>query len=151
MKRKHVKYLFQDWLEKKLYGRKRNKVEAHLEDCEDCRMYYQKLSTIINRPELLSIKELQPDPYLPTRIKSVLEKEISEDSNSKSFYFLRWIISTGVLIVAFGMGIFLGNGLYTSFRKQVENELISAYYEALSRDTISDRLTYFVDIQEEEE
>jgi len=150
MKRKHVKYLFQDWLEKKLDGQNRNKVEVHLEDCEDCRIYYQKLSTIINQPKSSSIKNLQPDPYLPTRIKSLLEKEISEDSDSRSFYLLRWIISTGVLIVAFSMGIFLGNGLYTSFRKQVESELISAYYEAWSQDTISDRLTYFVDTQEEE-
>ncbi len=150
MKRKHVKYLFQDWLENKLDVQNRKKVEVHLEDCEACRMYYKQLSTIINQPELSSLKDLQPDPYLPTRIKSVLDKEISDDSYFKSFHLLRWIITTGVLIVAFGMGIFLGNELYTSFRKQVENELISAYYEALSQDTISDRFTYFVDMQEEE-
>ena len=82
-------------------------VEDHLNNCIECSEYYKALmlsEMIISRE-----KEIEPGPYLASRIMSAIENSESEAQESKLFRILKPALMTASLAAAIFAGILIGN------------------------------------------
>lgn len=136
MKNKHVKDYFLDWFELKLNNNKVKMIENHLEECNECRVYYDKVQNMLNNPDTTNLPKLQPDLFLPTRIKELAkgQKEkhkILELLKSK----IQVSFSTAIIIFGLGVGIFLGKWISNTNMEAntlSETEIISSYSSMFS-------------------
>ncbi len=153
MKQRHVKKMFLDLQEGKLSEEQRDEVERHLQVCADCQSYYQKMANVIDQADLSIFPQLEPDPFLPTRIKAG-HTQLSAESQS-SFWGvwqnskIRWAVSTLMLALALSAGFFLGKGLHSTLSQDQETEIVSAYYDAFSQQTLADGWESVLASQEE--
>lgn len=140
MKNKHVKkYLF-DYLENKLSDQKKSDVKNHLEECKECISEFNLMNDLLNIINKNYYNEIEPDPYLPQKIK-VLDSESKNSKVEKSlFEKLKWSFAVAAFSVAVYLGILMGTGLSSTATDYNESEIVSAYYNAFSQQSISDRM-----------
>lgn len=136
MKNKHIKDFFLDWYELKLNNRKMEMIERHLDDCNECRLYYDKIQNILNNPDTTKIPNLQPDLFLPTKIKELAKQKDNKDGFYE-FFKNRIQISCGVVTIIFALtiGIFLGKWM-SSTNGVTEVEIVSSYSSMFSNEGI---------------
>jgi predicted anti-sigma-YlaC factor YlaD len=150
MQKSHVKKLFLEWMEKNLSQDKQAQVEAHLEACKACRHYYRIMSKILEKPDFSGLEQLKPDPYFPTRLRAVSGDEKTISHSGKFYRGFRLSLVSLLLLIAVGLGIFVGNGLFQLTRQDKDSQLVNAYYEVIDQQTISDRWEYVFKTQGEE-
>lgn len=136
MSAKHVISQFQDWFEQSLQEDELRAIDTHLEHCSKCRDYYSKMASLIETPEEESFPELEPDPYLATRVRAMAHKEAH---GFKALHWLRWTLVGAASSIAILVGVELGNSLYTATQTDTGTEIVSTYYEALSQQSIADQ------------
>ncbi len=138
---KHVTKLFLSWHEGKISGQENSLIERHLEQCDSCRNYYKKMSRVFNDNSLLALGELQPDPYLPNRIESLLNE--SERIPNRRFYpALRWSIAGIGAVLAVIIGVYIGNDLSVSQPASLTVNDMSDYYSVIAQHGSVDRMNY---------
>ncbi len=141
----HVKHLFWDWRDHK--GALKEEVDRHLGDCENCRLYYDKMSQLVD-PELLSsLPKLIPDPYVPTRIKA-LAVERDKARAILLFSRLRLSMESLAFILAVITGILIGKTFITQEPETKKEDVISAYKSAVSPDDFSTRMESILESSE---
>lgn len=142
MKRKHVRKFYLEWAEGRLGATQRRAVEEHLQNCPGCREYFRKMSAIFSdKADLSTLPNLQPDPYLPARIKALTGAEARRSRQQERQWAgaFRWAFSTLALSLAVVAGIYLGRGLAASAAQPYsETQLFSEYYQAFARQSYSE-------------
>lgn len=136
MSQKHVISQFQDWFEQRLSDGDRRAVENHLDHCSKCRNYYSAMASLIEPPDQEFFPELEPDPFLSTRVKSIAQKE---SHSSIPMHWLRWTLVGAASSIAILLGVEMGNGLYNTTQPDTGTEIVSTYYQALSQQSIADQ------------
>lgn len=136
MKDQHVRKYFLDWLELNLNTNKAEMIERHLQNCTECKEYYDKMQVILNKPEPSDLPKLQPDAFLPTKIKELAK---SKESKYQFYNFLkpkfRMTFGAVMIICALIIGIFLGK--WMSYKESVsEIEIVLSYSTMFSDDGI---------------
>lgn len=136
MKRVHVKKQFLNWWEAKLSPAEKEKLEAHLGECGQCREYFQRMRILLEDVQVHALPHLQSDPYLPARVRALAENDGSAtNSGGKRAYpaKIRIAFATATLLAALFFGIFLGKGMAAVAGESSESELINAYSEIISQ------------------
>ena len=137
----HVTKYFQDWIENNLDDERKAKVTAHLKECSVCRIYYQKLKSVLEPVDIIEKPELTPDPFLPVKIEKLIQ---SKETKSSTFTpALRWSFASVVIFFACLIGITLGSGIAEIEGEEYSTEVFYDYYEAFSQSGIGDTWNYF--------
>lgn len=136
MTHKQVISQFQDWFEDRLKKEQKTKLERHLDECPECRMYFERMSLLLRAPDKDLFPELQPDPFMATRIKAM--------SRQKRHWFqpvhwLKWTLVGAATSLAILIGVEMGNSLYTITQADYGNEIVVTYYQAFSQNGIADQ------------
>ncbi len=143
---KHVRNWVVEWSENRLNAARKKRVDQHLENCSECRAYFEKMSGVLRAVDHSAIPPLTPDPFLPTRIKAIAEARQKENASNKGFVWrrlgkLQAATSAVMVTVAISIGIFLGKGLasQTEFSpsQTVQTSITGEYYDALFSDGLS--------------
>ncbi len=140
-KDKHIKHLVIDLLENKLSDEKKRSVKNHLNRCGECGVYYNQMQKILTPAGTDILPELDPDPFLPTRVKANAQpKNISKKNIST--LIIRWSLITAASFAAILIGILLGTRLSKNQAAYNNREIITAYSEAFYPQGIGDKFEY---------
>ena len=162
MTEEHVKNLFLAWSENTLGDGERQRIDEHLETCDDCRSYYAHMTAFLDRPGEDDLPSLEPDPYLPTRIRALADVRGLTDARGgaegvggvpATTRRGRWVTMsamTVMLALAITIGVRLGIELATPGEANGETDLIEAYYEAVFQPGVSDNFDTLFENGEEE-
>jgi predicted anti-sigma-YlaC factor YlaD len=132
MEHKTVKKKYQAWIEGGLGAEERRIVQQHLDECGECRTYFETVSFLVERPHPTLLPRLTPDPFLPSRIRALAEERGAARGRRSAVGWVRLSVGSVMLILAAAAGIYLGKGFPTNTRTAEETELVEAYYEAFS-------------------
>ena len=132
MEHKTAREKYQAWIEDGLGAEERRSVEQHLDECGECRTYFEKISLLVERPHPTLLPRLAADPFLPSRIRALAEERGAARGRRSAVGWVRVSVGSVMLILAAAAGVYLGKGLYTNTRSAEETELAQAYYEAFS-------------------
>lgn len=136
---KHIKSKFLEWSGGSLPEMEMNEIEQHLSVCSDCKKYFDLMNDLISPDAKNNLKELEPDPFLHTRIKAIADDGKKDFSSKPAISFLRLVFITLVSSLAIFLGIMLGQGLYNSKQNfNSSNSIVSAYNQVYSQEGISD-------------
>ena len=136
---KHIKSKFSDWSDGNLPGTEMNEIEQHLSACTDCKKYFDLMSDLVSPDSKTILKELEPDPFLPTRIKAIAGNGVKHSGSKPAISRSRWMFITLASSLAILLGIMLGQGLYNSRQNyNSSNSIISAYSQLYAHESLSD-------------
>jgi predicted anti-sigma-YlaC factor YlaD len=130
MSSKHVTKRFLEWQEDALARSEKERVEAHLKVCGECREYYKYWQEILEKPDISQLPGLSLDPYLPTRI---LAGEVTSLADAPVRTFgMRWSFATALAIIGLSAGALLGFMTIGS-TEYSDQEIATAYYEVITQ------------------
>lgn len=144
MKHKQVKKLFQQWNDGRVEEPARPRIQAHLDACDECREYYEKMALLLAKPDAAGRKRLEPDPFLPARIRAIARESAAPPAPARRFGVLRTTAVTAMLIVAIAAGVFLGHELSAISRTNGDTDLAAAYYSTVAQEGFADDLQTIV-------
>jgi anti-sigma factor RsiW len=165
MTAKHVINDFQAWSDGRINEKQRLAIEGHLEKCTDCRAYFEKMSLLFDQMGPASLPRLQPDPFLPARIRAISkgdkETETARDPARASARQARrrpfgWatLSAMAVLIVmAVWVGAYFGErlSLVSLAASQSEaEEFVDSFYDEFSRPGFTSSWETILENNEEE-
>ena len=137
----HVNKYFQDWIENNLDEDSKVKVAEHQNECSVCRIYYQRLKSVLEPVDIIEKPELTPDPFLPVKIEKLIQ---SKETKSTAFVpALRWSFASVAIFFACLIGITLGSGIAVTEDEEYTTEVFYNYYEAFSQSGIGETWDYF--------
>ena len=122
----HVKKQFQAWSEGRLDKTRRLRIQQHLDDCQSCRAYFDKMAILLEKPDAALLPRIEPDPFLPTRIRALAE-EASRAPVARKRRWLQWSFNGAMIAVAALIGIYVGKGVAIGNGTSGDEEIISAY------------------------
>ena len=142
---KHVRKHFQAWSEGSLDDEAHRLVEAHLEDCAECRLYFDRLSQFFEKPEADDLPRLKPDPFLAKRIRALAdEPPVIHDRERpilpglpRRLGWLRLSFFGVMFALAITTGGYLGQSVATRPTQNGDGQLTSIY-EAFSQSGLGD-------------
>ncbi len=138
MKTNHVIESYQSWDDDRVTAEERRTIQQHLEECPKCRRYYENMSSLLEQPDPSLLPRLEPDPFLPTRIRAEAEAKSRRPALRRASSWARLSAAGVMVVVAATFGVYLGNGLSTATQSDDNTEMINAYYEAFSPTSIVD-------------
>ena len=151
MKREHVIDSYQAWDDDRLGSQERRSIQQHLDDCDDCRRYYDRMSQLLEARDPSLLPRLEPDPYLSTRVRALAEKKHSAPARGRAFALVRVLLSSMMLVVAASVGVYLGKALSVETQRTGDTEIINAYYDAFSQQGFESEWEGLFENGEEEE
>lgn len=119
------------WDEDRLDPAERRKIQRHLEECTNCRAYFEKMSLLLDTLDPSLLPALEPEPYLPTRIRALADRK-GTTGLRRAVAWARVSLATFAVVVAAFSGVYLGASLTTAQSSVDDSEIIGAYYEAFS-------------------
>ncbi len=108
-------------------------------------MKENKLDKLLQERAQSPMPELQPQPFLATRIAALAEEQ---PAKNYSLPWYQWSFASLLAVVAFVAGIYLGNALQSP--AQQSEDIWQTYSEALTPNSVADSF-YGVNLQEEGE
>ncbi len=122
----HVNHMFVSWYSGTLPEKEKAAVDAHLQQCKDCRLYFQEMAAALD-----SAGEIPGDLTLPqgfpTRIRALAEAKRPPRFSLPAA--IRWGI---IALAAVASGIALGEITYTYTRSDVIITAFQEEYESLN-------------------
>lgn len=112
------------WIEGTLESSRRSVVTLHLEECADCRRYFEMLSASLEPSASRTEPVLVADPYLPLRVKALAADRGAREGSLEGAA-LRWTWRTAAFVLAMLLGIFIGESL--SYRPQEITDHLIVY------------------------
>jgi predicted anti-sigma-YlaC factor YlaD len=153
MKHDQAQKLFQQWSDGGgPPAGPRPRIQAHLDECRECRNYYEKMSLLLEKPDRSSLPRLEPDPFLPARIKTIAHAGAGarRPAAGRRFSVLRASFAAMIFAIAIAGGVFLGNGLSTLSSTDEEIDLTQAYYTTFSQTGFADDLQVIIEENQDE-
>jgi anti-sigma factor RsiW len=153
MKHRQVIKRFIDWYDKRTGERENLEIERHLEACDDCRRYFDKMTKLMEGVGPVSLPNLASDPFLPARIRaSSAGGAVRKAAPGLVFGRLATAVMGVSVLVAAVAGIVMGSGLSSRARAgEQTNALVEAYYEAFSQDQVVPDWDAVLETQSEDE
>lgn len=133
MKSNHVKTLYGAWSEGSLDEQQKLLVADHLTQCPECREYFAKLSSVMQSFDTSVLPQLQPDPFLPTRIAALVKERKGRTPHTAFVTALRVSLAAGAMSLAIVIGVYLGNGSVSQNRQQSSDDYVTTFYDAVSQ------------------
>jgi anti-sigma factor RsiW len=143
---KHVINDFQAWSDGRLNKKQRLAIERHLEECADCRAYFEKMSSLFEQMSPDSIPRLKADPFLPARIRamSVSDRDAARDParasarpvRRRSFGWAALSAMAVLIVMAVWVGTYFGERLSLASLATSQSEaeeLVGSFYDEFSR------------------
>ena len=138
MNNNHVIESYQAWDDKRVTPEERRTIQQHLEECAECRRYYENMSLLLEEPDPSLLPRLEPDTFLPTRIRAEVEGKKTRHARRRAVGWARLSAAGAMVVVAATFGVYLGKGLSTDSQSADDMAMIDAYYEAFSPTSIVD-------------
>lgn len=145
MKRRHVIKRFPQWSDGRVTGPERVEIQRHLEACDECRGYFDKMTRLVGAIGPDALPRLQPDPFLPSRIRAVVRAAGAAPTTAtrggRRPVFGRLAVSLmGVAVVAAtAAGIVIGSGLSSQVSAGAETQaIVSGYNDAFTQDDLAE-------------
>lgn len=138
MNTNHVIKSYQSWDDDRVTAEERRTIQQHLDECPKCRRYYENMSSMLEKPDPSLLPRLEPDPFLPTRIRAEVEAKSRRLAPRRVSSWARVSAAGGMVIVAATVGVYLGKGLSPATQARDDTDMINAYYEAFSPTSIVD-------------
>ena len=132
MKHEHVIRSYQALEEGMLNPEERREIQRHLKECTECRTFFEKMSLLLDARDPSLLPTLEPDPFLPTRIRALQESRPATGGFRRAVGWARLSLASLAVLAAALSGVYLGAGLSTASRSVDDSEIIGAYYEAFS-------------------
>jgi predicted anti-sigma-YlaC factor YlaD len=154
MKHRHVINRFLDWSENRAGERARLEIQHHLDECDDCRRYFEKMTMLMEGVGSDALPHLESDPFLPARIRARAEaQENGRVTVSRPVFGRLAAALLGIAVVAAGVaGTLIGSGLSSRAIAGEETQaIVNGYYEAFSQDEFAQEWETIVEPQEEDE
>ena len=146
--------MFPEWREGTLSAAQRQHVEQHLKACAECRKYFTRLTTVFEEVNTSALPYLKSDPFLPTRIREMERQDGRTTSPGIEIApggRLRTVFLTASLLLAMGIGIYLGKGLAMLSNEPNEDEIVNAYSQMFSSRSWVDQWDNAIETTEEEQ
>ena len=137
---KHIAKHFQDWSEGRLDGEAQRLIETHLEECAECRMYFERMSSLLERSTASDLPRLEPDPFLPGRIRGLAEESSTPAPRGllRPLGWLRLSYYAILFAAAVAGGVYVGQGAAAWSSGDGDDQLLTGYYEAFSQSGFAD-------------
>jgi len=129
---------FQNWFENRLSDEKRSQLEHHLDACKQCRAYYDRMMALLQRPDEDLFPELQPDPFMATRIKTI-SRDPEKAGRLHPIRWLKWTLVGAAASFAIIIGVEMGNSLYFVTQYSSGNEVAVTYSQAFNQNGIAEQ------------
>jgi predicted anti-sigma-YlaC factor YlaD len=156
---RHATKHFQAWTEERLDREAQRLIEIHLEDCAECRAYFERMSQLLEKPEESDLPRLEPDPFLPGRIRGLAEKS-SETAHAdwparlglmRPVGWLRLSYYGFLFAVAVAAGVYFGQSAAArGLMGNGDGQLLTGYYEAFSQSGFADDWEQLLDTESKE-
>ena len=131
----HVTKLFLAWHEETISEQHRTEVSIHLEQCSNCRTYFEKMSAVFDDPSLLQVPGLQANPHLPARILALRAARREQ----RMFPIVRWSLTGVGTVIAVLIGIYLGSGLTRTQTTSQSGSELSEYHDVIAQHGLIDQ------------
>jgi len=156
MKHRHVIEQFLEWNDNRTGETERLELQRHLRECDDCRRYFEKMSSLMEGVGSDALPHLEPDPFLPARIRANAEAathgRTAPGSKRPAFGRLAVSVLGAAVVVAAAVGIVIGSGLSSRVSAGEETQaIINGYYEAFSQDEFAQEWETVLVTEEEDE
>ena len=125
------------WFEQRLAPDKRMKVERHLLDCIACRAWFEASTELLGTPSVHA-RTLEPDPFLPTRIRALAERD-GQRTHAGFRPAVRWAAGTVAVAAALLIGVYLGDGITRTQSTITDQEIVDQYARSVAMAGINDR------------
>jgi predicted anti-sigma-YlaC factor YlaD len=135
MKHRAVREKYPAWSEGRLAAGESLGVRDHLDGCDECRAYYEKMSLLLESTDPALLPRLAPDPFLPARIRALAAERRTEPVRRRALGWLRFSAAGLMILFAAMAGVYLGLGISTSGRAADTAEgtdIAGAYYEVFA-------------------
>jgi predicted anti-sigma-YlaC factor YlaD len=127
MSKIHLKQYFVDWSEGRLKQHQMDQIEQHLKSCPDCQAYFGKMQMFLAEPDPVALPELEPDYFLPTKIKELAKQSKDEQSSFKLWKKrIRVALGTATVVLALLIGVFFGKWM-SDKQEFSETEIMLTY------------------------
>jgi hypothetical protein len=133
----HVKIYFLDWQENR--ASKKEQIESHLKECESCRLYYDRMTKLLDPGIVTNLPGLIPDPFMPTRISALVEEQKQTEAKI-IFSKIQLSLEGFVFIIAIVIGIVLGTTFSAEPHKIKTDDILSIYKNAVSQEDFSSQM-----------
>jgi hypothetical protein len=150
-KAEHAQKYFYGWSQKTLDDETINRIQAHLKICQECQQYYEKMTAVLDQPDLSVIPRLIPDPLLAEKIIHRFEHPIDEKRINLVPRYIRWSFATIVVVLSFSLGILLGSSIFHNADRNYESQLTSAYYQHFSQSSILEEFDQIINFVSEDQ
>jgi predicted anti-sigma-YlaC factor YlaD len=139
---RHVKTLFLDWTENRFSVKE--EIERHLQECHDCRSYYDAMMQLLDPGIISGLPRLTPDPFVPARI-AALEAAQRRARAKLVVSRLQLSLEGLALLLAVVTGIVLGKNLSVPSPQHRTAEILNIYDGGISTDDVSTILESVLD------
>ena len=134
-----IRSLLLSSIEGKLDDEQERAVEDHVARCESCKRYFETMSAALLPSESPQRLSLSLDPYLPARVKAMVEQSVRENRPGVPAAF-HWAFRGTAFVVAVALGILLGEKLARPTPVVTSQRVIAEYSEIFAIQGIDDRL-----------
>lgn len=109
-------------------------------------MEKDNLEEFLNKKATSPVPPLNVDPFLPTRIESL----VAEKEHRVKYTIRRWSLASVIAACAIVIGIYVGNDLSVTSTSQSGNDLIAEYAQAVYQTDFVDDWTNVLENGENE-
>lgn len=122
----HIQSEVLAWIEGTLEAGRSSIVASHLEECAECRRYFDTLSEFLKPAAARKDPLLAADPYLPVRVRALAAERRSRESFPQAAA-LRWTWRTAAFVLAMLLGIFIGESLSYRSTQVTDSHVVYEY------------------------
>lgn len=154
MKHRRVKRRFLDWNDRRAGRDERVEIQRHLDECADCRRYFDTMAVLMEGAGPATLPHLEPDPFLPAHIRAnaAAGRGGQHGEGRPAFGRLAASVMGVAAVAAAAAGAVIGAGLSTRAAAREETQaIVNAYYQAFSHDPIAQDWEVVLAADEEDE
>jgi predicted anti-sigma-YlaC factor YlaD len=125
---RHVRKYFLDYIENREVPRE--EIQGHLQSCEGCRRYYEKMIRFLDPKAIAGMPQLIPDPFLPARVVALSSNQ-RKSGRHAAISQTRIALEGVALLIAVAAGIILGKTVSSGSTRTSTDEIIRVYNDAI--------------------
>jgi len=145
----HVTKSFLHWHEKRLSIDERQFVDRHLGECPSCKAYFEKMSFLLSSPDPEFVPRLEVDGLLLEDIRKSLRREAHNPDTTTVMAWAQWSLRAAAVFAALITGVLLSRGWEAAAanQKKADQEIMTAFYEEFSQQSMSDSWQTIVEVE----
>jgi len=156
MKSRHVINDFQTWIEDQVDDAERRDIQLHLDQCDNCRLFFDKMKRVMEGFDPASLPHLEPDPFLPARIRAIASGDPTAATGGvgPALGRLGKSVLVSAVFAAAVIGVVFGSGLssrVTASALAEDAAIANAYHEAFSPSDVTSDWEYVLEAEDEDE